>query len=138
MSCVQRNSGRPLRGLNQCKKHIIKAFFPQSRMAAYVLSTRTIAFALLLLAQPIWAAQNDPCSSASSVSDVHFSLALKDGRTVFQEGEIIPLVLSFTSTTKNRYWADVRNYDRSGRLGTEYYCVEPEAPDPLASYFKLG
>ncbi len=93
---------------------------------------------MLLLAQLAWAAGNEPCSAAASVSDVHFSLALKDNRTVFQEGEIIPLVLSFTSTTKNRYWADVRNYDRSGRLGTEYYCVVPEVPDPLASYFKFG
>jgi hypothetical protein len=107
-------------------------------MRPQLLSTRTIAFALLLLAQPIWAAENDPCSATASVSDVHFSLALKDGHTAFQEGEIIPLVLSFTSTTKNRYWADVRNYDRSGRLGTEYYCVEPEVPDPLVSYFKSG
>src|SRR2546426_4132794 len=101
-----------------------------------MLSRTTIACAVLLLTKPGWAAQNDPCSAASSVSDVRFALALKDGRAVFQEGEIIPLVLSFTSTTKNRYWADVRNYDRSGRLGTEYYCVEPEPPDPLASYFK--
>jgi hypothetical protein len=65
-------------------------------------------------------------------------LALKDGREVFQEGETIGLVLSFTSTTKNRYWADVRNYDRSGRLEIERYCVEPEGPDPLAAYFRFG
>ena len=69
---------------------------------------------------------------------MRFSLALKDDRAIFQEGEIIPLVLSFTSTTKNRYWADVRNYDRSGRLGIEDYCVEPDAPDPLETYFKFG
>jgi hypothetical protein len=99
---------------------------------------RTISFVLLLMAVPSWAAEKDPCSTASSVSDVRFSLALKDDRAVFQEGEIIPLVLSFTSTTKSRYWADVRNYDRSGRLGIEYYCVVPEAPDPLESYFKFG
>jgi hypothetical protein len=103
-----------------------------------MLDIRAIAFVLLLLGVPSCAAQNDPCTQASSVSDVRFSLALKDDRAVFREGEIIPLVLSFTSTTKNRYWADVRNYDRSGRLDIEYYCVVPEAPDPLESYFKFG
>ncbi len=95
-----------------------------------------VACVALLLTTPGWAAPNDPCAAASSASDVRLALALKDGRNVFQEGEIVPLVLSFTSTTKNRYWADVRNYDRSGRLSTEYYCVEPEAPDPLDSYFR--
>jgi len=103
-----------------------------------MLDIRAIAFVLLLLAVPSWAAENDACTKASSVSDVQFSLALKDDRAVFHEGEIIPLVLSFTSTTKNRFWADVRNYDRSGRLDIEYYCVEPDAPDPLESYFKYG
>jgi hypothetical protein len=103
-----------------------------------MLSIANIAFAVLLLTNPGGAAQNDGCSAASSASDVLLALALKEGRTTFQEGEIIPLVLSFTSTTKNRYWADVRTYDRSGRLGIEYYCVAPEAPDPLASYFKVG
>lgn len=103
-----------------------------------MLRTRTLVFALLLLFKPTWAAEKDPCTATSSVSDVRFALALKDDRAVFQEGEIIPLVLSFTSTTKNRYWADVRNCDRSGRLDIEYYCVEPEVPDPLGSYFKFG
>jgi hypothetical protein len=98
----------------------------------------TIAFGLLFLARLGWPAQSDPCSETSSVPDVRFALALKDGRAVFQEGEIIPLALSFTTTAKKRYWADVRNYDRSGRLGIERYCVEPDAPDPLASYFKAG
>ena len=101
--------------------------------------TRSIALALLLLVKPALAAEkHDPCSTASSVSDVRFELALKDHGSVFQYGEIIPMVMSFTSKTKDRYWADVRNYDRSGRLGIEYYCVEPEAQDPLASYFKFG
>jgi hypothetical protein len=65
-------------------------------------SRTTIVFALLLLGNLSWAAQNDPCATASSASEVRFELELK-GRTVFQEGEIIPLVLSFTSTAKKRY-----------------------------------
>lgn len=99
---------------------------------------KTVVFALLFLAAPAWAAENEACSKPSSVSDVRFSLAVKDNRTVFQEGEIIPLLLSFTSTSKDRYWADVRTYDRGGRLETEYYCTEPEVRDPLASYFAYG
>lgn len=101
-------------------------------------STSTIPLVLLLLFMPAWAAQNDPCSASSSVTDAQLSLALKGERTVFQEGEIIPLILSFTASTEKRYWADVRSYDRSGRLETESYCVEPEVPDPLESYFKGG
>ena len=44
-----------------------------------------------------------------------------------REGEIVPLVLSFTSSAAERYWADKRDYDRSGRLNIETYCVEPGA-----------
>lgn len=101
-------------------------------------SRTAVAFAALFLVEAVWAAPNDPCSAASSASDVRLTLALKDGRAVFQEGEIVPLLLSLTSSTKHRYWADVRSYDRSGRLGTEDYCVEPAAPDPLETYFKAG
>lgn len=99
----------------------------------------TIAVVLMLLAKTALAAANhEPCSEASFVSDVLFSLALKDHGAVFQYGETIPVVLSFTSRTANRYWADVRNYDCSGRLGIEHYGVEPEASDPLESWFKAG
>jgi hypothetical protein len=98
---------------------------------------KNIALASLLVALPGWAVQDNPCLAPSSVSDVQVSLAFKGERAVFQEGEIIPLVLSFTSTAKNRYWADVRNYDRSGRLNIDYYCIEPEVPDPLAGYFEF-
>jgi hypothetical protein len=108
------------------------------KMPRIGISIILFALVLLLFAKPISAAEHDPCSTASTVSDVQLALGIKDDRAVFQEGEIIPLALSFTSTTKNRYWADVRNYDRSGRLGTEYYCVDPETPDPLDSYFKYG
>jgi hypothetical protein len=103
-----------------------------------MLSIRAVAFGLFLVAGPSWAAERDLCSAPSSLSDVQLSLSVKNRRPTFQAGEIVPLVLTFTSTTANRYWADVRNYDRSGRLGIEVYCVEPKTPDPLASYFRLG
>src|SRR5215471_11113428 len=97
--------------------------------------------ALVLLLAPYLsaaAAKHDPCATTQAASDIRFTIALKSHGPIFQQGEIVPLELSFSSTTKKRYWADVRNYDRSGRLGIEYYCVAPDAPDPMDSYFKFG
>lgn len=85
-----------------------------------------------LAAQPM----QDPCSAASTPADVQFTLAIDNHAAVFHAGEIIPLTLSFSSTTPGRYRTSLRIGDRSGRLGAETYCVEPAAPDPLASYFK--
>jgi hypothetical protein len=102
---------------------------------------RSVILALALLLQANTALTEptkDPCAATSSVSDLQLTLMIKGRDASFQTGEIIPLVLSFKSKTKNRYWVDVRNYDRSGRLGLEYYCAEPETADPLASYFKVG
>jgi len=96
------------------------------------------ALVLLVLQYTAGAEKHDPCAVAQTASDVRFTISLKSAGSVFQQGEIIPLELSFTASTKSRYSAAVRNYDRSGRLGIEYYCVEPEAPDPLESYFKYG
>lgn len=96
------------------------------------------AIALMLSGVAALSSTSDPCSSASTVTDVQVSIAIADGRTSFREGEIIPLALSFTSTTDKRYWADNRSYDRSGRLSIETYCVEPEARDPLVDYFRSG
>lgn len=93
---------------------------------------------MLLLGGRGLAAQTDRCKATPSTSDVRFALTVKGDRGTFQEGEIIPLVLSFSSAVKDRYRADVRNYDRSGRLGIEAYCVEPQAPDPIEAYFRGG
>jgi hypothetical protein len=96
------------------------------------------AIAILLAGTPALASPPDPCSLASTVTDAKVTISIPNGRTLFREGEIIPLVLSFTSTADKRYWADNRNFDRSGRLTSEDYCVEPEARDPLADYFREG
>lgn len=97
-----------------------------------------LAFSALLLCAPGCAARDNRCSAASSVSDAHFTLAVKEGRTIFQAGEIVALKLTFTASTPHRYWAEDRNYDRSGRLGLESYCVEPDTADPLMSYYGTG
>src|ERR1700685_1048415 len=99
---------------------------------------RIVALAILLIGTVARAASPDPCSLSSTVADSKVTIAIPDGRISFQEGEIIPLVLTFTSTGDKRYWADDRSYDRSGRLNIEAYCIEPEAPDPLSDYFRAG
>src|SRR5258706_5742362 len=103
-----------------------------------VVMRRVAAIAILLAGTAVLAAPPDPCSLASTVTDAKVTIAIPDGQTLFREGEIIPLALSFTSTADKRYWADNRNYDRSGRLSIEAYCVEPEARDPFADYFRAG
>jgi hypothetical protein len=100
---------------------------------------RRVAASLMLFAgTAVFGLPPDPCSITSTVTDAKVTVAISNGRTSFREGEIIPLVLSFTSTADKRYWADNRNYDRSGRLNIETYCVEPVARDPLADYFRTG
>ena len=94
--------------------------------------------ALFLFARTTCASPPDPCSLSSSATDANVTIAISAGSSTFREGEIIPVVLSFTSKADKRYWADNRNYDRSGRLDIEAYCLEPEARDPLADYFKAG
>jgi len=98
---------------------------------------RLVAFiTVLLMGYSVVAARPpDPCSLTSTVTDAKLTLSIPDGRRLFREGEIIPLVLSFTSTVGNPYRAAVRYYDRSGRLNIETYCLSPEARDPLADYF---
>ncbi|PYV72635.1 MAG: hypothetical protein DMG96_25550 [Acidobacteria bacterium] len=99
---------------------------------------RFAAIALLFVGKAAFGSPPDPCSLSSTATDATVTIAIPDGRTSFREGEVIPLVLSFTSTADKRYWADNRNYDRSGRLSIESYCVEPPARDPLADYFRAG
>jgi hypothetical protein len=100
------------------------------------MTMRLIAFITALLAgEAAFCSPPDRCLLTSTVTDAKLTLNIPDGRTSFREGEIIPLVLSFTSTVEQRYRADVRNFDRSGRLNSETYCLEPEVRDPLADYF---
>ncbi len=99
---------------------------------------RVAMIVLLLAGMAAFGADTEPCSLTSTVPDATITIAISDGRTSFREGEIIPLTLSFTSTAEKRYWAENRNYDRSGRLMTESYCIEPAALDPLTDYFHGG
>jgi hypothetical protein len=78
-------------------------------------------------------------SYESVASDVTLRLTFADGKTIYREGEIIPLSLAFTSASKGKYTVDSRTYDRSGRLDLETFCVAPDnGRDPLVDYFGSG
>jgi hypothetical protein len=104
------------------------------------MTKRTVVFSAVLLAGSSLATARppDPCSPTSTVTDAKLTLSIPDARTSFREGEIIPLVLSFTSTVDKRYRTVDRHYDRGGRLNIDTYCLEPEARDPLADYFSTA
>jgi hypothetical protein len=53
----------------------------------------------------------------------------------FQQGEIVPVDLSFTSKKEGAYSAESRPDGRSPRLFFEQYCATPTAPDPLETFF---
>lgn len=74
---------------------------------------------------------------SAAAQDLHFTIATKTGNTTFQMGEVIPVEMSFTSSSPNTYRISTRSYDRSGRLNTERFTLQPESgwDDPLADYF---
>lgn len=73
---------------------------------------------------------------SSNPDDVSLQLSLNNGRTVYREGEIVALQLSFTSSTADKYHLTTRNYDRSGRLNIDSLRLDSaSARDPLSDYF---
>jgi hypothetical protein len=83
-------------------------------------------------------AAQDSSSVASSASQDSPQLQLSTNATVYRQGQLIPLELSFTSKVPNRYQVNMAGYDRSGRMGYEKFVVEPAdgTADPLLAYFK--
>jgi hypothetical protein len=69
---------------------------------------------------------------------VKLTVRAKNDQTTFRIGELIELELSFSSTSSNTYQFNTATYDRSGRLGSESYQVEPKTgwDDPLEMYFQ--
>jgi hypothetical protein len=99
---------------------------------------RTVA-ALCILAVGSAAAQNHPDSENVSHSSAEgLELHLSSSKSTYQQGELIPLDLSFTSKIPNRYQLNLATYDRSGRMGYEKFEIEPAegTTDPLLVYFK--
>src|SRR2546429_9602679 len=79
-------------------------------------------------------------TATAQQSDVRLQVQIENGKTQFQMGEIIPLKLSFTSSTPKKYQINLATYDRSGRMNYEKFMVEPESgwSDPLKAYFASG
>jgi len=64
--------------------------------------------------------QPDPCARATTpAGDVSVQLSLKNGQTVFREGEIITLAAEYSSSSAKKYYLSTRNYDRSGSPGRD-------------------
>jgi hypothetical protein len=85
-------------------------------------------------------AQDQPNECGAKLSppgDLSLHLSLKNGQTVFREGEIIALTAEYTAQAKHKYSLNNRNYDRGGRLdGMEVFCLDPDkGVDPLRDYF---
>jgi len=88
---------------------------------------------------PVAAVADDECDSGRKApKDLTLSLSMKDGQTVFREGEIITLVARYSSSKRGKYIWNSRSYDRSGRLnGFEIFCIDPDrGTDPLEDYFQ--
>jgi hypothetical protein len=66
-------------------------------------------------------------------SAVEFAIRLKESKDRFQQGEIIHIELSFSSTLPNSYQLDGGLYDRGGRLDIDSFHIDPPdgAVDPL-------
>ncbi len=69
---------------------------------------------------------------------VTFTLRLKDGRTKFNQGELITIEMLFASSVPKTYKVVTNTYDRGGRLGIDTYHIDPEVgtSDPLNDYFQ--
>ncbi len=69
-----------------------------------------------------------------------FTISLKDNKTRYQQGEIIRVELSFSSSLPKTYRLDGATYDRGGRLNIDSYFIDPQdgAVDPLKDYLLGG
>ena len=98
---------------------------------------RFAAIALLFVGKAAFGSPPDPCSLSSTATDATVTIAIPDGRTSFREGEVIPLVLSFTSTADKRYWASMdQDHDLDPLRGrTDFRALMLDRdfpPDPFA------
>lgn len=86
----------------------------------------------------------EPPGNAGSGNDDHPQLHLSTKASEYHQGELIPVELSFTSKTPERYQVNIGSYDRSGRsarirlMSSDNFLVEPKdgTEDALLVYFK--
>ena len=99
-----------------------------------------VALIVAIAAAEASAQTADPClAPVTNPPDVSLTLSLQNSQSVFREGETIGLALSFSSSATSKYVRDTRSYDRSGRMMSEVFCLQPTAGrDPLDDYFRSG
>lgn len=66
------------------------------------------------------------------------NIRFTDGKNSFHVGEVISVELSFNASDSNSYVIEMRNYDRSGRLGIDSFQITPSGRDPLERYYSRG
>jgi hypothetical protein len=76
-------------------------------------------------------------ATVTSPGDLSIQLSLNHGQTVFRQGEIVGLVIRYSSQSLGKYLLNNRSHDRSGRLdGADLLCLQPDiGTDPLDDYF---
>jgi len=105
--------------------------------------SKSRALGVVSLAVCIWVASwkltlaQDPPAANTVKADEGPQLRLSTSSTRFRCGEVIPLELTFTSATPNRYQINMAQYDRSGRMRYEQFMLDPKegTKDPLQLYF---
>jgi hypothetical protein len=93
-----------------------------------VISRATLVSAVLIIS----------AHSQSTDANVKLAIHTRGDQSTFRIGEVIPLELSFSSTTPDKYRIDMASYDRSGRLNADRFLVEPSSgwDDPLNLYIR--
>jgi hypothetical protein len=100
---------------------------------------RLLDLGLLLFQVAHWTVQAQS-GAPPATPGVRLEVRTRSDQRTFRIGEIIPLELRFSSTIENKYQLETRNSDRSGRLDTETYSVEPRSgwQDPLDLYYRTA
>src|SRR5215468_9971319 len=90
---------------------------------------------LTLLASPFDEAHHT--ALAQNPPDLLFRAELADGRKKFRQGETVALNLVYSSSSSGKYRLDAAQYDRSGRIESDTFHVDPSdgVADPIADYF---
>jgi hypothetical protein len=72
--------------------------------------------------------------------EASLTVRLSAGKSTYAMGELIPLDLEFTGKASEDFYWSTESYDRSGRMASETYELEPRDgfTDPLYDYFHGG
>src|SRR6185437_16038373 len=98
---------------------------PLNKRSVFTRNAPTLlAFILALCSGANARAQGSQCDEhPDPPGDASLRLLMKEGQSVFREGEIIALTAEYLADASDKYLVNNRNYDRGGRLsGEEAFC----------------